>query len=89
MIAEAITHAFKEEGFDTEIVPMVVTEEQLETYLKHISKEGGQDNDKIDTVLSTILPTTELANNNNSTVTNSLANRFRECLKVVALVRQE
>ena len=52
MIAEAITQAFKEEGFKSSIKSAIFQDEQLEEYMKKLSENHGDDS--MESFLSTI-----------------------------------
>lgn len=61
MIADAITAALKEEGFDSTVEPVIITEEELKNYLKTIAQEE-QDFGEINTGSSTFVSNKEGSN---------------------------
>lgn len=52
MIAQALSNALQEEGYDAEVEPAVITEERLKDYLKCVSEQGTA---TVDQVLNSIL----------------------------------
>lgn len=53
-IAQTLSDALKEEGFDSDVEPAIVSEKQLESYLKFVSKEPAIS--KIESHLTAIFP---------------------------------
>lgn len=71
MIAQSLTDALQEEGFDCDVEPAVITDEQLETYLKLISKQGAVI--KIEALSDSILPGVEAISSSSRTRRSSKA----------------